>query len=231
MDAAEQMGGVGPVVRPRRAADIGLDARQALRLDDRADIVEHQAGDGRRPRDAHQHADDAAARGADDDGARNAERRHAVEHVVHLGERVVACRARGPLRASAAAIVEGDHAARPVAMGREVDGELVEIAAVAGEARQAHHRQPGREPIAVVARRQPQAVGTRVDGFAEDRAPTVPRSSSAASGGGFGAGLARPLGDISRRPGGVNRGQRQPADLPRLRSASMTSAGSPRRAR
>ena len=36
------VGGVGPVVGGRRAADIALDPRQAARLDHRADVVQHQ---------------------------------------------------------------------------------------------------------------------------------------------------------------------------------------------
>jgi hypothetical protein len=54
-------------------------------------------------------------------------------------------------------------------MGREVDGQFVEVAAIARESREADDRQPGRERIAVVASRQLEAVGTPINGLAEDR--------------------------------------------------------------
>ena len=89
MQAAKNALGVGPVVGSGHAADISLDAGEPEGLDRRANVVEDERGHGRRPRQRHEHADDAAARGADHGCTRNRERGHAVEDIAHFGERVV----------------------------------------------------------------------------------------------------------------------------------------------
>ena len=216
------MGCVGPVVRLRRAADVGLDAGEPVRLDDRADVIEHERGNRCRAGDAHQHADDAAARRADDHGAGDAERRHPVKDVVHLGQWIVAFRALVPFRLATSAIVERDHTPRAVAVRGQVNGKLVEIAAVAAEAGQANDGKPGRYRAAIVSCEQSQAVGTH-----ECRVACAPPQAARRFC------LPDLWMPVCGSCGDINRPHRwrQPEALPRLRSDSMTSAGSPRLAR
>ena len=64
---AQDLGAFLKVSRLRQLADIAFDAHQALRLDDRTDVVEHDAGDRGRPDGGQQHRQDPAARCADED--------------------------------------------------------------------------------------------------------------------------------------------------------------------
>ena len=53
-----------------------------------------------------------------------------------------------PLRPAATAKVEGEHAPRPVAVSREMNGEILEIAGAARQAGDADDRKPGRDRVA-----------------------------------------------------------------------------------
>ena len=67
---AKDFGAFAEITRLRQFADITFDAREALRLDHRPDIVQHGAGDRGRMRHTEQHGEKAAARTADEHGLR-----------------------------------------------------------------------------------------------------------------------------------------------------------------
>ena len=147
------------------AAHIAADAGKAFVLDHRADIVQHHGADRRRLRGGHEHGDQAATRRSDDGGVLQAAERHEVEHVEHLDRDAVVAPVRIELRQSATAIIERVDGARRIRSPAQRDGEVVKIAAVARQPRQAERRPgvaPGAARRGIAARMQPQTVAGRV---------------------------------------------------------------------
>ncbi len=157
--AAQDFGAFLERPRLRQFADIALDAHQTLRLDYRTDIVEHDAGDHRRPHGCEQHGEDAATRGADKNRRRGIERGDDRKHVGQLDLEVIAGRIAVVFGLAAAAVIERDDTARPGGIARQRIGQRVEIGGGAGEAGQADHWQRGRAAASAAHRMQPQAVG------------------------------------------------------------------------
>ena len=140
---------------PRQLADIALDPHQALRVDDRADIVEDAAGERGRPRRGEQHGQDPAARRADEHGAGDPERGQHRQDVGQLDLDIVVRRIAVVIRSAAAAQVERKDAPRRRRVGRERGRECLEVGAGACQPRQAYSRQPGSDTRAPFAHVQP----------------------------------------------------------------------------
>ena len=145
-----------------RARQVGLDLGEACPLDHRADVVENPAGDDAGAHGGEHMHDQSAARGAEKKCVFEPESGHARQEVVGFGQYRVVVLRLCPFGAAAAAIVEGHDTARRFAVAHERQGQIMEVAGVSGQARQADQRQPAQGPgrcAAVIAGVQPQAVG------------------------------------------------------------------------
>jgi hypothetical protein len=144
--------------RLRRLVEIGADMRQPGRLDRRADVVEDDRLRERRLQGAEDMDDQPAARGADEGRLGDAERGQPGQYVARLDGQGVVAGIVVVLRQTAAAIVEGDDLPRRFRVARQIKRQFVEIARIAGQARQADRRPATRHGLAVDPRVQPQAV-------------------------------------------------------------------------
>ena len=98
--------------------------------------------------------DQPAARGADEPRLADVQRIQPGQHVVGLDPDIVVAGVRVPVRAAAPAIVEGYDPAPRRRASRKVKRQFVEVACVAGQAGQAHHRPAVLLRLAIDARMQ-----------------------------------------------------------------------------
>ena len=194
-----------PVGRQRNPTDIADDARKAVALDHRPDVVEHRRSHRSGTQDCHDHGDDAAARGADDRGMVNISQCHEIEHINAFDERGIIAPVGVVLRKPAAAVIEAiDGAAMAAGVG-ERGRQPVEIPGVARQPRQADDRTPRAAWGRVVPDMEPEpvmrgvidvvpltrfrhsrplpSVTTRAQPAAGHSAPTSPPSDGQSSGG------------------------------------------------
>src|SRR5262245_20489457 len=142
----------------RQFADIGLDPHQALKLYHRADVVEHAAGDRGRSGGGQKHRQDAAARGSDECRPADVERGEHGKHVGELDLQIVVRRLAVVVGFAAAAIIEGKHPPRALAIARKRQRQRVEIGGGPRQAGPAEHRQGAVRARAMGAHVQSQAV-------------------------------------------------------------------------
>src|SRR5262249_27934926 len=90
----------------RQLADITLDPHQALKVDHRADVVEHAAGDRSRSGDSKEHGQDAAARGSHECRPADVERGEHGKDIGEFDRQIVVRRLAVVVGFAAAAIIE-----------------------------------------------------------------------------------------------------------------------------
>src|SRR5690606_13290427 len=135
------------VGEPRGTPDVLADAVERHLGDHRTDVVQYQTADRTVRLAREQHADDATHRGTHPVHLLDVEAGDEGHHVGHVERKTVVGLDRQPVAAAAADHVGADH---PVFAGHRA-GEIVEIAAVAGEAvdTDQHPRVVGLAPLGV----------------------------------------------------------------------------------
>ena len=156
-DAAQDVGAILEAARLRQLTEIAFDARQALRLNDRTDVVQHDAGDSGRMRRAEQHGQNAAPRAAEENGRADGKRCQHADDVAEFDDEIVVLRIAVVLGSAAAARINGDDAA-PGRTGRQRRRQFREIGHRAGDAGETNDRQAGRAARTIFAHMQPQSV-------------------------------------------------------------------------
>ena len=114
---------------------------ETFRFEARAGVVEDRAGDEAGAQGREHLDDQRAAGGAEKDRPLDPEMIEAGGDVARFGRDAVGVRAVRIAGAAAAAIVEGDDRSRMRALADRF-GQRMEVAGVAGQTRQADHRQP-----------------------------------------------------------------------------------------
>lgn len=129
----------GPAVERGGPANIAGDAGEPFGRQFRADIVETGGGDGTGAGGGGEHRGDAAERGADEDRLGEAAGGHQRLDIRGIGDRMIVERVGVPRRLSAAAEGKADDLAGRAgkAARGEPAGQPLEVALIAGQARQA----------------------------------------------------------------------------------------------
>src|SRR6185437_3476090 len=135
MVATQLPDGLVPRAYGRQHPRVVFDALEALRIDLRPDIVEHEACHALRQGCAQHHAEEPAERSADDGHPVELQELQQLLQVGEVGARVVILPPRIARRETATAQIGTDYAIAQ----REMGCERLEIAAVACEARQTQH--------------------------------------------------------------------------------------------